>query len=240
MIGIRSFLFLIFIFLAKSSIAQLYQHYTFRSNVSIEKKLFTNSFIILEYQHRRQDNPAFEKYNIFRYQYQQSSRIWYRYEYADKIELTVSPFAYFKTWKLLTQNDFIPEVIRKELRFSMQGEFFQAIEKFRFQCRNIYEYRIFFQTKNSNEIGRLRTRLQIQYQVTEPLRLNFFNEFFFNTIPNQGTNYFKENRIGFLLTHTYGKFALEMGYVYIYKQRNSPLELDIENGLTVGVIYKMP
>ncbi len=219
--------------------AQTYTHHTLRSNFGVQKELFTDSYVLLEYQHRRQDNPNTSPYNIFNNHYQQSIRVWFRYDYEDKLELMVSPFAYFRNWKFLTRDDDLPEIDRDELRFAVQTEFFQRIGKFRAQSRNAYEYRIFYEDNQVDYEGRFRSRQQVQYRIKEPLRINFHNEIFINTLPGSPATYFNQNRTVASMVHHTDWYRLEIGYIFIFRQRESLVEYDEEHGLVVGFVLKI-
>jgi hypothetical protein len=220
------------------SLAQQYNHYTFRSFFSIQKQVLPQSFILLEYQHRRQDNPRRAPYYILNNHYQQSFRTWLRYEHSDKMELMLSPFAFFRKWPLLATDDDFAAGTRDEVRFTAQAEFFQKLTRFRLQSRHGYEYRIFYNGTASHR-GRYRTRAQLQYRIKEELRINFHNEIFLETLPSRPKSFFNENRAGASIVHHTNWYRFEIGYIYIFNPRDNLIERDEEHGLVLGFIWKL-
>jgi hypothetical protein len=238
------FLFFLVIIISKSSYGQLYDHYTFRPSLQIQKKITSDLEINIEYQNRRQRGfqTNGENLNIFRLPYQESWRLWLikqvepeRYGQDRKAELTLSPFAYFRKWQLQGKPGDELRTERREIRFTAMGEVFQYFRHFRIQNRTGYEYRIFFED-NGNEIrGRIRNRIQGQVKIAGNFRFNLQNEFFLHVPPNAGPNYFNENRTGGTIVYRTEMFRVEGGYIFIYNPRSSLIETDRENGVVLNL-----
>jgi hypothetical protein len=223
--------------------SQFYDHYTFRPALMVQKQLNNIFEVNIEYQNRRQNGLFGDNLNVFRLPYQQSTRIWLfanfdRITPQDrKFEFALSPLAYFKSFQLQGKPEDLEQEPTQEIRFTLQGEFFQYFNFFRLQNRSGFEYRYFWDDDGTRRRGRFRNRFQIQFKLYKKLRLNIHNEYFLNTPPNVSVNYFNQNRTGIAVVYRTDKIRIEPGYIFIYNQRQQLHEIDRENGLVINLTY---
>jgi hypothetical protein len=234
-------LFFILMLLPYYTAGQNYNHQTFRPSFQLQKQINEKLDIGIEYQNRRQSGTGASAMNIFRHAYQESYRLWLITQFEKdskqdrKAEFLISPFAYFIKWPLRGKPEDLDELVRREIRFTAMGEVFQYFSAFRIQNRTGYEYRILWNKNTSNILGRVRHRIQAQIKLAGNFRLNLNNEIFIAVPPNANKQQFQENRTGCLVVYRKSFIRIESGYMFLYNQRNTLIEVDQEHGFILNL-----
>ncbi|WP_188765663.1 DUF2490 domain-containing protein [Emticicia aquatilis] len=219
------------IFFSTSGYAQTYNHTSVWSRLLVSKQINKWS-LSADFSYRRQNDFRYSKYNFLSKPFLDAQRIIVGYRTTKWLfNLGISRWHSYQI--LGKEADFLrtPTV---EWRFTPGVEFFQKINKATFQWRTQYEYRSFI----DRTAGRFRQRLQLRQPLSEANSLVFMQEFLFGAPPNS-TKKYEQNQIGFTFNHNFTKhLESELGYRYIFRRRRTTAEIDNENALVVGLMFR--
>jgi hypothetical protein len=224
----RTFLFIVILFIAETVVAQ--SETELWTRLQVNKKISQKTTLSFDYQHRRSRSGA-EKHNlIFSEQMLNSYRLWVNYEIDSSIILVFSPIAYFQNHSLAAD---VPTTTIKDDVRSMAG-----ILKIIMAGRTATSHRVLYElsldgVNTSSELIRHRYRMQNSMVLPIKTRGNgttisyqIFNEVFFRTI--LGETGFDHNRFynGIRLKRKHGE--LNAGY-----QLNLPKSLPNRHQLLI-------
>lgn len=227
------FAFAFFCCNAIDSVAQNHQNSWFRATIRVP--LNENLKTDFEWQHRRQNNIG--NHNPFDQNLLNSFRSWVFYKQNPNLEWGLSPFAYFSSYKTISQpaDRFVDPV--GEYRFSGAVMLQQNIvEHFSLQMRTMVEFR-FFQTSYPNKT-RLRNRLMFQYQWNDVQSLSFGDEVLLHISGVAPQHIFDHNRLFLQFSQALGnQFKMELGFMHVHKLPTAGNQFVIENNWVCNLIY---
>lgn len=188
----------------------------------------------LEFQYRRQSGVDTKM--PFRHDLMQSVRNWTRYRFSDRLFVSVSPFAYFKHYRIVTQQGDHTFKPSREFRFSAALTWKKEIGRgFELINRGAAEYRIF--NNGTDDVTRVRDRIGVQYGF-ENFSILVFNEFLANVAGVDRGHFVDHNRIGTQLEYRpKPQVKLRLGYLYIDRL---PLKGETwlhENNMSLNFMY---
>lgn len=222
------------------SIAQTLQaqdHYNawFRGTLSIpvgEKFKIDN-----ELQHRRQN--GFENENMFDKNLMFAYRNWVHYQHSEDVKFSLSPFAYFKNYRIIQQHPDETIIPSSEIRFSIAVELqHEILKKFYIVDRSAVEYRIF--DNNQADIIRLRNRFGFRYDFTRKLKVGIFDELLFNLSGTKYHHFFDHDRLGLNVEYKLvPNVKFDIGYIHITRLPLSGTTKLHENNLYLNFTYQL-
>lgn len=224
------------IVIAQTLQAQHHYNAWFRSTLSIpvgEKFKVDN-----EFQHRRQsgfDNESlFDKNLMFTY------RNWVHYQHSDDVKFSVSPFAYFRHYRIIQNHSDETARPNSEVRFSVAVELqHQILNKFYIVDRSAVEYRI-FGNNNQSDIIRLRNRFGFRYDFTEKLKLGIFDELLFNLSDTTYHHFFDHDRLGLNVEYkVVPNVKIDIGYMHITRLPLIGTTILHENNIYLNLNYQL-
>jgi hypothetical protein len=215
--------------------SQAQQHYNiwFRGAfiVPVGKKFKIDN----EFQHRRQN--SFENVNLFDKNLMFTFRNWLHYKHNKAIKFSLSPFAYFRNYKIIHKQEDENATPYSEIRFSVATELEQNIlKKFYVVNRTAIEYRMF--DNNQSNITRLRNRFGFRYDYTTKISVSIFDELLFNLSGTTKYHFFDHDRLGLNLQYKilpYLKF--DIGYIHITRLPLTSTTKLHENNIFVNLSY---
>ena len=219
------------LFISQALHAECLNNFWFRATLS--KPLNSKVVADVEFQHRRQagfsSNDMFDNNLMFTY------RSWIHYQHNSSLKFSVSPFAYFSSYKIIRKLDDESATPKSEIRFSAAVEKqLPVFEKCYFINRVAIEYRVF---ENANNVTRARNRFGLQYKIATKLKVSIFDEIILNVTGVEPNHFYDHNRIGLEVEYkiTDG-FKMNMGYLCIDRlpitERNTLQEHNILLNLT--------
>ena len=212
-----------------------YQHTTFWMRCVLTAPLSKKWDFYTDYIHRQQNDLGAK--SPFPEPSLRQLRLWLYYKKGD-FTFQINPFSYVKSFQSLGKLSDYNVPPNLEYRFAVAGEWKQTAGKFTFKERGQYEYRLlkFF---NYAAVYRGRLRGLVQYAFTDKTKLSLSEEYWYNLPPRKVHNKFDQNwlllNVSQQLTKT---FALEFGYRYSTKERNSLTEFDYDNGIDIAANFK--
>lgn len=221
-------------FIAQTVQAQHRYNAWFRSTLSIPvgDKIIADN----EFQHRRQS--GFDNENLFDENLMFSYRHWVHYQHSENIRFSVSPFAYFKHYRIIQNHSDETAKPNSEVRFSMAMELqHQLLERIYLVNRTAVEYRVF---NNQKDITRLRNRLGVYFGFTERMTAGIFEEPLANITGVTHKHIFDHNRIGVNLEYKIvPNLKMDLGYMYISRLPLSSTTMLHENNFYLNLTYKL-
>lgn len=221
-------------FIAQTVQAQHRYNAWFRSTLSIPvgDKIIADN----EFQHRRQS--GFDNENLFDENLMFSYRNWVHYQHSENIRFSVSPFAYFKHYRIIQNHSDETAKPNSEVRFSMAMELqHQLLERIYLVNRTAVEYRVF---NNRQDITRLRNRLGVYFGVIERMTAGIFEEPLVNITGVPHKHIFDHNRIGVNLEYkVVPNLKMDLGYMYISRLPLANTTMLYENNFYLNFTYRL-
>lgn len=220
--------------------AQLNTHQNFWSRVAIAQPIDEKWKFEVELQHRRQNDFAAKKNNVFEADLLTSVRTWLYYQHKEDIGFAISPFAqYWHNAIIVNAADKQKEQV-KEIRFSAAVDLkHELVKKLWLIDRTCFEYRDFL--NNQNDIQRLRNRLGVRYEFNNKLNITVFDEVFLNLKGTAPTNFFDHDRLAFLINYKPNKsLRIETGYMHIKRLPRNSDEFLSENNFLMHLYFTLP
>lgn len=223
--------FMLFFFYAPSH-AQSYNHATVWSRLLLSKQL--GKWIVSgDIAYRRQNDFHTSKYNFLDKPLLDAQRV--IVGYRTKNWLLNFGVSRWHAYQILGKEADFERLPTVEWRFTPGIEYFKSFNKATFQWRTQYEYRTF----TDRTAGRFRQRLQFRQPISETNSLVFLQEFLFGAPPNS-TKKYEQNQLGVTFNHNFTKhLESELGYRYIFRRRRTTDEIDNENALVIGLMYRL-
>lgn len=222
------------------SIAQNLQaqhHYNawFRGTLSIpvdEKFKIDN-----EFQHRRQN--GFDNENMFDENLMFTYRNWVHYQHSKDVKFSLSPFAYFKHYRIIQKQLDETAIPNSEIRFSVAVELqHEILKKFYIVDRSAVEYRIF--DNHQSDITRLRNRFGFRYDFTGKLKVGIFDELLFNLSGTTYHHFFDHDRLGLNVEYKLvPNIKIDIGYMHITRLPLASTTKLQENNLYLNFTYQL-
>lgn len=187
-----------------------------------------------ELQYRRQN--GFENSNLLDKNLMFSARAWIHYQYKPWFRLSLSPFARFRHYKpIVNQND-EKVAATSETRFAAAADLRPKIaEKFKILYRFSVEYRLL--DNYPSAILRLRSRAGLSYRINQRSTALAYDEIFLNANIASREHAFDHNRIAIGFEYEIKHVKLEAGYMYITRLPLQATNLLYENNLFLNFTY---
>ena len=228
----------LFVCLPKLAHAQHYQHTTFWARLVVTKPLSKKWDFQFEYLHRSQNNFLQSMWNPFAHEALEEPRIWFNFN-EKHYTVLLNPITYFYSEPNLGKeadfnvkpNHIWQAVVALEMK--------QNIKKWTIKERIMYEYR-WIESLNYVPVGRIRLRGLLQYQVNEKIKLQAYNDIFFNAPPHKLEGLFDQNWFSFGISRQLNrKLTLDMAYMRNHRERSNHTEFDEENALSFALNIKL-
>ena len=225
----------IWISIAQTLQAQEHCNVWFRGTLSLpvgEKFKVDN-----ELQHRRQN--GFNNMNLFDKNLMFTYRSWIHYQYNEDIKFSISPFAYFSHYRIISNEKDESSSPINEIRFSMAMELQHVIlKKLHIIDRNALEYRMF--NNSQSNITRFRARLGFRYDFTEKIKLSIYDELILNLTGVTSYHFFDHDQLGFNLEYSIlKKIKIDIGYIYAGRLPLTSREKFYENNIFLNFTYQV-
>ncbi|RQP08362.1 MAG: DUF2490 domain-containing protein [Parapedobacter sp.] len=221
--------------IAQTLTAQHHNNAWFRSTLSIpvgEKFKIDN-----EFQHRRQN--GFENENMLDKNLMFTYRNWVHYQHSEDVKFSVSPFAYFKHYRIIQNHSDETARPNSEVRFSAAVELqHEILKRFYIVDRSAVEYRIF--SNNQSDITRLRNRFGFRYDFTEKLKVGIFDELLFNLSGTTYHHFFDHDRLGLNVEYkVLSNLKFDIGYMHIARLPLASTTKLYEDNLYLNLTYQL-
>jgi hypothetical protein len=216
---------------------QAQHHYNawFRGTLSIpygEKFKIDN-----EVQHRRQN--GFENENMFAKNLMFAYRNWVHYQHSEDVKFSLSPFAYFKNYRIIQKQSDETAIPNSEIRFSVAFELqHEILKKFYIVDRSAVEYRIF--DNHQSDITRLRNRFGFRYDFNGKLKVGIFDEMLVNLSGTTYHHFFDNDRLGLNVEYKLiPNVKFDIGYMHITRLPLASTTKVHENNLYLNFTYQV-
>lgn len=226
---------ILFLFFARTLPARLHDNFWFRTTLSIP--LNSKISFDTEFQHRRQN--GFYNQNMFDKSLMFTFRNWIHYQPASRVKISVSPFAYFRHYRIIQKESDSGSTPVAEVRFSAAAEFQPRIfAKVFLVDRVALEYRM-FQTAQSDMV-RFRNRFGFRWAYNSNINVSVFDEILLNVSEMNSNHFGDHNRLGFILEYKMlNRIKFETGYIYIYRISPNPALQIAENNVFLNLTYQI-
>jgi hypothetical protein len=231
----------IFLFiLSYTTFAQNVSHLNSWSRFSISQPITEKWRTEAEFQHRRQNDHAQQKKDVFDENLLSSIRTWGHYQHKEDLSFSFSPFAHYWHNSIIVKDTDKEKPQVKEIRVSIAADLkHEVIKKLWIIDRTCIEYRD-FQNTNTDFI-RMRNRLGFRYEFTDKWNLTFYDEVFLNLKGVEPVNFFDHDRLAFLLNYNPTKhIRIETGYMFITRLPRGTEEFLHENNFLLHLYYTLP
>lgn len=224
--------------LALPARAQRYPHYTIWSRVQVQKRLSNRVDLLGEYHFRQQNDLHDQIQTPLDRPLVRAFRLVGSYR-AGAWTFQFNP-SFFRSHQLIGKEDDFATPPNPEWRLAAYVEWARTWQRFTLRVRPGYEYR--FQERNDYvPTGRARFRVQGRYALTERTRWVLGTEPLLNVGPNPSPVLFSQNQaytgLDFDLCKTW--LGLEVGYLYVFRQRRTRVEFDDEHALNVQLKFRL-
>lgn len=191
-------------------------------------------------QHRRQAQT--NEFNLVEKQQLQSYWLWFHYSLQKNFKLSVSPLCYFETKHLSNLN----EKAVKEWRWCVRIENQLKFKQVQLLNRGSLEYRYRKVFNENSFIGNFRARYMLRFIIPlTKLKERSFNFVINNEVLVQFGDAVKTSESMFDQNRTYAGFnyeifkniKLDIGYCYIYQERPSGKDFDVQNAIWVFLTF---
>ncbi|AFK02541.1 Protein of unknown function DUF2490 [Emticicia oligotrophica DSM 17448] len=227
-----SLLCLFVVFCSLSAFSQTYNHASVWSRLLVSKQ-FGKWTVSGDVAYRRQNDFRYSKYNFLAKPLLDAQRI--TVGYRTKSWLFNVAISRWHAYQILGKEADFVKLPTIEWRFTPGIEYFKNFNKSTFQWRTQYEYRSFV----DRTAGRFRQRLQFRQPISKTNSLVFLQEALFGAPPNS-TKKYEQNQLGVTFNHNFTKhLESELGYRYIFRRRRTSDEIDNENAVVVGLMYRL-
>lgn len=225
------------IWIAIAQTLQAQHHYNawFRNTLSVP--VGEKFKIDTEFQHRRQN--GFGNENMFDKNLMFTYRNWVYYQHSEDVKFSVSPFAYFKHYRIIQNHSDETARPNSEVRFSAAVELqHEILKKFYIVDRSAVEYRIF--DNHQSDITRLRNRFGFRYDFTEKLKLGIFDELLFNLSGTTYHHFFDHDRLGLNVEYkVVPNVKIDIGYMHIARLPLVSTTKLYEDNLYLNLTYQL-
>lgn len=225
---------MVVIFTMTTTFLDAQQQYNTWLRAAIGLSINQNLTSEVEFQLRRQN--GFEAINPLQKQLMTSTRTWIHLKTKHNIRFSVSPFAYFYHSPIILQKTDENGLKSPEIRFTLAMETNQQLaQSWQLIQRTALEHR--FATVKSRDYLRFRTKIGVQYQLSNAINIGVFDELFLNTATKQ-LSFFDQNRIGLQLTYKVGtQFKMEIGYLFNERATSNSVEKIREHNFLIHLNY---
>lgn len=231
--------FLLFGFLLLASVAygQRYTHFTLWSRVQVKKEFNDRWDVFGEFHYRRQSNYHHGRYNLLDSPFLNAVRLVGSY-HTGAWTFQLNP-SFFYSHSLLGREEDFNVPAGGEWRFAAYAEWECAWNRLTLRLRPGYEYRL-LERNGYVPTGRARFRVQGRYAVGERAEWVLSTEPMLNVGPNAVPVPFNQNQAYTGLDlDLLDWLGLEVGYLYVFRQRRTVVEFDNEHALNVQVKIQM-
>ncbi|MDI9861366.1 DUF2490 domain-containing protein [Flectobacillus roseus] len=221
--------------------AQNYNHFTVWTRLALQKNIYKNFEVNVEYHFRRQNDYRENSLNPTALPLLEAYRLGLVHR---EQHLVVSLFpSFFHSYQLYAKASDFNKKDRWEFRPFLMAEWIHSLSpKWTLRLRGGYEYRLFKNDDNTwNESqGRARLRGQIRYIFSPKNNLFLSEELLQNVPPNVPANSFSQNQLYLGYSHNFSPhFTLETGYMWNHRQRSSLIEFDEEHSIQTHFIVRL-
>ncbi|MGX7688644.1 DUF2490 domain-containing protein [Flectobacillus sp. BAB-3569] len=221
--------------------AQNYNHFAVWTRLALQKNIYKNFEVNVEYHFRRQNDYRDTPANPFALPLLEAYRLGIVHRGQN---ITVSLFnSFFHSYPLYAKTSDFNRKDRWEFRPFLMTEWIHSLSpKWLVRLRGGYEYRLFKNDDNEwNESqGRARLRGQIRYIFNPKNNLFLSEELLQNVPPNVPANSFSQNQLYLGYSHNFSPhFTLETGYMWNHRQRSSLIEFDEEHSIQTHFIVRL-
>lgn len=221
--------------IAQALQAQHHYYAWFRGTLSVpvsEKFKVDN-----EFQHRRQN--GFESENMLDRNLMFTYRAWVNYQHSENVKFSVSPFAYFKHYRIIQNRLDETAEPNSEVRFSAAVELqHEILKRFYIVDRSAVEYRIF--SNRQSDITRLRNRFGFRYDFTKKLKVGIFDELLFNLSGTTYHHFFDHDRLGLNVEYkVLSNLKFDIGYMHIARLPLVSTTKLYEDNLYLNLTYQL-
>lgn len=221
--------------------AQNYNHFAIWTRFALQKKIYKNFEVNLEYQYRRQNDYRETAINPTALPLMEAYRLGFVHRGQN---LVVSLFpSFFHSYQLYAKTSDFSKKDRWEFRPFLMAEWIHALSpKWLVRLRGGYEYRLF---KNDGDAwnesqGRARLRGQLRYILNTQNNLFISEELLENMAPHIPANTFSQNQTYLGYSHNFSPhFTIETGYMWNHRQRSSLIEFDEEHSIQAHFIVRL-
>lgn len=211
------------------------QHYNSWARFTFSAPVSSRLRLDAEFQHRRQndyDNRSYISQNLLG-----SFRTWVHYQYSPDIQVSFSPFAFYRLYRLISIAADTNQKPSSEVRFTMAASMQKSISTDLFlTARTAVEYRDF---STISPVVRVRNRMGARFDCKK-MSVFLYDELLTNVSGVQKGHFFDHNRLGAAISVRAVKhIGLEMGYMYINRRLLSDLADHREQTLYLNVQYSL-
>lgn len=231
----------IFIFnVNKAAFAQEVPHLNFWSRLSFSQPITEKWRAELEFQHRRQNDYAQKKADVFDENLLSSVRTWVHYQHKDDLSFSVSPLAYYWHNSIIVKEADKEKPQIQEIRYSIAADLkHEVVKKLWLIDRTCFEYRDFQNT--NTDFLRMRNRLGFRYELTKKWNLTFYEEVFLNLRGAEPRHTFDHDRLAILLNYKPTNYLrIETGYMFITRLPKGAEMFLHENNFLLHLYYTLP
>lgn len=164
-----------------------------------------------------------------------SYRHWVNYEHSESIRFSISPFAYYRSYKAIVDESDRALKPTTEYRFTLAMAMQHSLYKTLYVTdRTALAYRMF---EDRDNLARLRNRLGLRYDLKSHWTFDLYHELFLNanSLPD---SYFDHERLGMLAAYKFSDhFSMQVGYIHITRMHDAMEELREESNIIMNLSY---
>lgn len=217
--------------LATSARGQHYRHFTLWSRVQVKKEFNDRWDLASEFHYRRQSNYRHGQYNFLDSPFLNAVRL-IGSHHAGAWTFQLNP-SFFYSHSLLGREEDFNVPAGGEWRLAAYAEWERTRQRFTLRVRPGYEYRL-LERNDYAPTGRARLRVQGRCAVGERAEWVLSTEPMLNVGPNAVPVPFNQNQAYTGLDlDLLDWLGLEVGYLYVFRQRRTVVEFDNEHALNV-------
>lgn len=215
--------------------AQTHANSWFRGTLAVPIR--ENIQMDAEFQHRRQN--GFGNHNLFDKNLLFTFRTWMHYQQKEGVKYSLSPFAYFSSYKPIQFPGDDTLRPNREFRFSAAVELHKSLfGKTNLMNRTAAEYRVFGGAHLP--VTRLRNRTGLDYHLTARLKAGIYDELILNIGGMPLAQFFDQNRIGcYMQYEVIPNLKLELGFLHLVRLQITDLTKLRENNLVLNLTYRL-
>ena len=190
-----------------------------------------------EFQHRRQN--GIENHNMFERDLLYSYRNWVKYQHKEDLAFSISPFAYFKHYRMVQNHADLSAAPLHEWRFSaavdMQHELFPH---FFIVDRIALEYRTF---ESNPGIMRLCNKFGLRYEILPSQHIAVHDEHILNLLGTPVDHFYDHERLTVDVEYqVISGLKMNLGYMFLSRLPQNSKHRIHENNLFFNVSYVIP
>ena len=209
------------------------QHYNSWLRTTVKAPLSEQWSTSAEFQSRRQNNVSDS--NPFSESLLYSYRHWISFKHNESITFSVSPFAYYRSYKIITEETDRQMKPSTEYRFTLAMAMQHPIYKTLYITdRTASEYRTF---DGKDNIVRLRNRLGLHYDLHAHWMFDVYHELLLNTNTHPHS-YLDHERLGIMTAYRFNQhLTVQLGFMHIKRLHESKPELMEESNFIMNISY---